>query len=106
MRSSMTTRVLAFAGLGLTATLAGCAPAATGGDPGTGGGDTSAEYTDGTYTADGSYVAPSGSESITVEITLADDVVTDVVVTPHATDSEAKVKIGRASCRERVLYTV
>ena len=95
MPSSMTTRVLAFAGLGLTATLAGCAPAATGSDPGTGGGTTTdAEYTDGTYTADGSYVAPSGPESITVEITLADDVVTDVVVTPHATDSEAKVHQG------------
>jgi uncharacterized protein with FMN-binding domain len=42
-------------------------------------------YTDGSYTADGDYVAPSGQESITVELTLEDDVVTAVTVTPHAT---------------------
>lgn len=80
---------LGFAGLGLTTALAGCTtpPADNGGEPApTGGGDTSAEYADGTYTADGSYTAPSGQESITVEITVADDVVTDVVVTPHATE--------------------
>lgn len=87
-------RLLAVAGLGLTAALAGCAATNAGGTPGTGGepgggidpgADTSAEYTDGTYTAEGSYVAPSGPESITVEITLADDIVTAVTVTPHAT---------------------
>jgi len=80
---------LGFAGLGITTALAGCstAPAADGGtDPGSTGADTSAEYADGSYTADGGYTAPSGPESITVEITLADDIVTDVVVTPHATE--------------------
>lgn len=90
MVSSTTPRVLAlgFAGLGVATVLAGCSPATAdgGSDVGNGGGDTSAEYTDGTYTADGSYTAPSGKESITVEITLADDIVTDVVVTPHATE--------------------
>ena len=61
-------------------------PADTGGDTG----GTDASYADGTYTADGSYQAPSGTESITVELTLADDIVTDVTVTPHATDPTAK----------------
>jgi hypothetical protein len=42
-------------------------------------------YADGSYTADGSYVAPSGQESITVDLTLEGGTVTDVTVTPHAT---------------------
>ena len=79
----------AFAGLGVIGALAGCsAPSA---DPGTDtGGSTDASYTDGDYTADGSYQAPSGTESITVEVTLADDKVTSITVTPHATDPTAK----------------
>lgn len=90
-----TTRAIAlsFAGLGLMGALAACAPgSATGGGTGTDGGsaNTDATYADGTYTADGSYQAPSGTESITVEVTLADDKITDVVVTPHATDPTAK----------------
>lgn len=90
-----TTRAIAlsFAGLGLMGALAACAPgSATGGGTGTDGGSTNtdATYADGTYTADGSYQAPSGTESITVEVTLADDKITDVVVTPHATDPTAK----------------
>jgi uncharacterized protein with FMN-binding domain len=87
--SPQSSRVLAatFAGLGIAGALAGCAPASTGG----GGGETVDEsYADGTYTADGSYQAPSGTESITVELTLADDKITDITVTPHATDPTAK----------------
>ena len=64
-----------------------------GGTGGTGGGNTAntdASYADGTYTADGSYNAPSGTESITVEVTLADDKITEITVTPHATDPTAK----------------
>ncbi|HEX7834368.1 MAG TPA: FMN-binding protein [Pseudolysinimonas sp.] len=75
----------AFAGLGLAGTLAACAPAGAGG-----GGTVDASYTDGTYTADGSYQAPSGTESITVELTLTDDKITDITVTPHATNPTAK----------------
>lgn len=88
--SPQSSRVLAatFAGLGIAGALAGCAPASTGG--GTGGGTVDESYTDGTYTADGSYQAPSGTESITVELTLVDDTVTDITVTPHATDPTAK----------------
>jgi uncharacterized protein with FMN-binding domain len=85
-----------LAGLGLTAALAACsAPGTT--SPGSTGGsgsvdtsaDTSAEYTDGTYTAEGSYISPAGEESVKVELTLADDVVTAVTVTPEADDPTA-----------------
>lgn len=90
MATSTSPRLLALglAGLGLTV-LTGCTTATPDGGAGPDGSadvNTSAEYADGTYTADGGYTAPSGQESITVEITLADDVVTDVVVTPHATE--------------------
>jgi uncharacterized protein with FMN-binding domain len=92
---SSTTRAtaLTFAGLGLMGALAACAPASTAGTGGGTGGDapaTDADYKDGTYTADGSYQAPSGTESITVEVTLADDTITDVQVTGHASDPTAK----------------
>lgn len=46
-------------------------------------------YTDGTYTAEGSYTSPSGTESIEVELTVTDDVVTAVTVTPEATAGNA-----------------
>ena len=96
--SPQSSRALAatFAGLGLIGALAACsAPAGT--DTGADTGNTAATPAaptpatqDGTYTADGSYQAPSGAENITVELTLADDIVTDVTVTPHATDPTAK----------------
>ncbi len=88
--SPQSSRVLAatFAGLGIAGALAGCAPSSGAGGGG-GGGTVDETYADGTYTADGSYQAPSGTESITVELTLADDKVTDITVTPHATDPTA-----------------
>jgi uncharacterized protein with FMN-binding domain len=51
-------------------------------------------YTDGTYSASGSYQAPSGTESVDVTITLKDDVITDVQVVGNATDPEAKQHQG------------
>ena len=75
---------LGFAGLGVTAALAGCAS----GDGSAV--DTSAEYADGTYTAEGDYTSPAGPSHVTVELTIADDVVTDVTVTPLATDPTSK----------------
>jgi uncharacterized protein with FMN-binding domain len=89
---SSTTRAtaLTFAGLGLMGALAACAPAAAGGGAGADAPATDDSYADGTYTADGSYQAPSGTESITVEVTLADDTITDVQVTGHASDPTAK----------------
>ena len=47
------------------------------------------EYTDGSYTAEGSYSSPGGQESIQVELTIADGVVTEVTVTPEATSGNA-----------------
>lgn len=50
----------------------------------------STEYADGTYTADGSYQTPESVEEISVTLTLADGVVTDVEVTgdPQARESQ------------------
>jgi uncharacterized protein with FMN-binding domain len=65
---------------GLIGTLSGCA--ATQSD---------ASYRDGEYIAEGSYAAPSGTETITVELTLENDIVMGMEVTPHATEgNEAK----------------
>ena len=100
---SSRTALLSFAGLGLIGALAGCAGDAVaegsdrGADSGSGssadsgtatGGDST--YADGTYEADGSYTSPGGQESVGVSITLEDDVVTAVTVTPHATSGNAK----------------
>lgn len=88
--------VLPVIGLSVAGGLAACAaPGASAPAPatestsapqGAGGG----EFADGTYTADGDYVAPSGPESVTVTLTVADGVVTAVEVVGHATDPQAK----------------
>jgi len=88
----------AVAGVAL---LAGCAPTAseaeeptttdTGSSESTDTGSTgSASYADGTYTADGSYATPESVESITVTVTLQDDVITAVDVSgdPQKRESE------------------
>ncbi|RQP10352.1 MAG: hypothetical protein EAS51_09125 [Microbacteriaceae bacterium] len=81
------------AGIGLLA-LSGCATSgAAAGDPDTGtdpDADTSASYADGDYSAEASYLSPAGEESITVELTLEDDVVTGITVTPEAADPTAR----------------
>lgn len=61
-----------------------------GSDSGSSGGDSAAAYTDGTYTADGQYQTPETVEKISVTLTLADGVVTDVEVTgdPQAPETE------------------
>lgn len=81
--------------------LAGCSGAtttedaggsgSTGSDGGTSsGGDAGGTYEDGTYTAEGSYQTPESVETISVTLTLADGVVTDVEVTgdPKARETE------------------
>ncbi|HZU93589.1 MAG TPA: hypothetical protein VFF85_08200 [Microbacterium sp.] len=82
--------------------LAGCSSAAdaeTDKDTGTDSTSTStdsssnsgtATYTDGTYTADGSYQTPETVESVSVTLTIADGVVKDVEVTgdPKAPETE------------------
>ena len=47
-------------------------------------------YRDGDYMADGTYAAPSGTETISVDLTLEDDIVVFVSVTPHATEGNQK----------------
>jgi hypothetical protein len=60
--------------VGLVGALSGCA--ATTSDR---------SYRDGDYSAEGNYSAPSGIETISVDLTLEDDIVRSVTVTPHAT---------------------
>ena len=96
--TTTTPRLLAlgFAGLGLTAVLAGCSTStsattdSTGSSGADSAADTSAEYTDGTYSATGDYVSPAGPSQVTVDITIEDDSVTAVTVTPLATDPTSK----------------
>ena len=60
-------------------------PASTGSSDAGGG-----TYTDGTYTADGSYATPESVEKITVKVTLADSVITAVEVTGEPTKRESE----------------
>lgn len=89
--------IAGFAGLGLL-TLAGCAvqgaSAGNGATTTTGSApssetSSSAAYADGTYTAAADYRAPSGTESVTVELTLTGGAVTAVSATADSTDREA-----------------
>jgi uncharacterized protein with FMN-binding domain len=82
------TLAIGFAGLGLVSALAGCSASANADPAGSGGG--SASYKNGTYTEDGKYTSPGGPQSVTVKLTLADNKVTAVTVTGHATDPTAK----------------
>ncbi len=75
-------------------TLAGCStasPDAGSGSNADGGADTGVrgEYTDGTYTASGSYQTPESVESIDVTVTLEDGVITTVDVTGDPQRSES-----------------
>lgn len=47
-------------------------------------GTSSGRYANGTYTATGSHGSPAGREDVEVTLTLVDDVVTAVTVTPQA----------------------
>lgn len=89
MTSPLRTR-LSAAGLAAAslATLAGCAATSAGTTSGSNA--SSGTYSDGTYTASAGYRAPSGTESITVELTIADGTVTAVNVSQQATDREAQ----------------
>ena len=95
------TAVALLGGLALVGALAGCStPAVDTGSPadtgsGTGSETTSGTYTDGTYTESADYSAPSGTETVDVTLTLADNVITDVKVTGHATDPQAKLHQGQ-----------
>lgn len=54
-------------------------------------GDTStATYKDGSYSGEASYANPSGTSKIKVALTLADNKITKITVTPEATDPTSK----------------
>jgi uncharacterized protein YcfJ len=74
----------AASALGMVA-LAGCGAAEAAGGP----------YTDGTYTAEGSYATPESVEKVTVTVTLAEDIVTAVEVTGEPTRSESEQYQGQ-----------
>ncbi|MGN7965543.1 FMN-binding protein [Microbacterium sp. 22179] len=87
--------LLVLAGCATTPTDAGGTTDSTSGtDSTTGSGSSSgadaSSYADGTYTAEGSYQTPESVETISVTLTLADGVVTDVAVTgdPQARETE------------------
>ncbi|MFU8945685.1 FMN-binding protein [Mycetocola zhadangensis] len=85
----------ALAGLAVIGGLAGCsAPAEQSPSPESeeiAPMDTAAgEYTDGEYTATGDYQSPGGPESVTVTLTLADNVVTALDVTGSGSTPNAR----------------
>ncbi|MBY6062472.1 FMN-binding protein [Microbacterium esteraromaticum] len=59
------------------------------GDPSPVSTDATAPYADGTYTAEGAYQTPETVETISVTLTLSDDVVTDVEVVGDPTAPES-----------------
>ena len=95
-------------GLSLVGALAGCSTAAdTGSAPTTDSGSTESSpapsasgsadagtstggYTDGDYTESASYQSPNGTENITVDVTLAGDVITAVKVTGAGDNPNSK----------------
>ncbi|MET1053515.1 MAG: FMN-binding protein [Mycetocola sp.] len=86
----------ALAGVAVIGGLAGCSASGSTTDD-TGSADTqdsspstSAEYTDGNYTATGDYVSPGGQESVTVTLTLTDNTVTALEVTGSGGTPNAK----------------
>ena len=61
--------------------------------PSTGASTTAAggtEYKDGTYSADGTYVSPNGTETVGVQLTLAAGTVTDVQITQHPSNPNTR----------------
>ena len=76
------------------AALAGCGAATAPGDAGDGDA-AGGSYEDGTYTAEGSYATPETVETITVTLTLADGVITDVEVVGEPTRAESQQYQGQ-----------
>jgi uncharacterized protein with FMN-binding domain len=93
-------------GLTLVGALAGCSTAADGGTASTtDGGEassttapdstgtttTTGSYTDGDYSESAEYQSPNGTEEITVDVTLADGVITAVTVTGDGDNPNSKL---------------
>ncbi|HJV98187.1 MAG TPA: FMN-binding protein [Arthrobacter sp.] len=105
MRPSVRKSVFAgIAGLSLAGTVAGCAPSAGSSSSDTSAAGTSAApsgtssslassgstYQDGTFSADGNYVSPNGTETVGVELTLASGTVTAVNITQHPSNPNTR----------------
>lgn len=108
MRPSVRKSVYAgIAGLSLAGTVAGCAPSASETAPASTGGNAAettaapspnasslagsgSTYKDGTYSADGNYVSPNGTETVGVQLTLASGTVTDVQITQHPSNPNTR----------------
>lgn len=99
MHASLRKNILVgIAGLSLAGTAAGCAPGAQGTPaqttPAAGSAAASApaagSYQDGTYSADGNYVSPNGTETVGVQLTLAGGSVSDVLITPHPSNPNTR----------------
>ena len=90
-----------IAGLSLAGTVAGCAPSSAD-NTGTAGAPpapsaassplaaSGAGYKDGTYSADGNYVSPNGTETVGVQLTLAAGKVSDVQITQHPSNPNTR----------------
>ena len=87
--------VATLAALTLLGSVAGCAPT-TGGTGGTDNGETGsgtsndAPYTDGEYSASGSYQSPHGTETVDVTLTLEGDKVTALEVVGQGDNPDSK----------------
>jgi uncharacterized protein with FMN-binding domain len=94
MNSAIRKSVLVgLAGLSVAGTAAGCAPppapAAEAAPPAPGSAGTGS-YRDGTYSADGNYKSPNGTETVGVELTLAGGTVSDVKITTHPSNPNTR----------------
>jgi uncharacterized protein with FMN-binding domain len=93
-----------IAGLSLAGTVAGCAPSAqqpaaqetpsttaeTAAPGSSALASSGAGYKDGTYSAEGNYKSPNGTETVGVQLTLASGTVSAVEVTPHPSNPNTK----------------
>ncbi|HKU02394.1 MAG TPA: FMN-binding protein [Arthrobacter sp.] len=81
--------------MSLAGTVAGCAPSTADSTPGATGAPSAlagsgGDYKDGTYSADGNYVSPNGTETVGVQVTLAAGKVTDVQITQHPSNPNTR----------------
>ncbi|MFJ5698071.1 hypothetical protein [Arthrobacter sp. NPDC093139] len=93
-----------IAGLSLAGTVAGCAPSAqqpaaqetpssTSGTAASGSSALATSgtgYKDGTYSADGNYKSPNGTETVGVQLTLANGTVSAVEITEHPSNPNTR----------------
>ncbi|MEO5318422.1 FMN-binding protein [Arthrobacter sp. CC3] len=89
-----------IAGMSLIGTVAGCAPSAqapaaqsapSSSAPAAGTSSSAASgYKDGTYSADGNYVSPNGTETVGVELTLSGGTVSGVNITQHPSNPNTR----------------